>query len=100
MATRSSCGASKRHKAWRPPHSAATSARRQGEETTMLSWRVGDVTVKRIVEMEMPIPPEWQFLAQATPEALRQSPWLYPHFVNDKDEMLISIHALLVETPG
>jgi len=66
----------------------------------MLSWRVGDVTVKRIVEMELPIPPGGHFLAQASPEALRQSPWLYPHFVNDKDELLLSVHALLVEAPG
>jgi len=39
-------------------------------------------------------------LAEATPEALRRSPWLYPHFVNDQDELLLSIHALLVEAPG
>ncbi|WP_293905211.1 MBL fold metallo-hydrolase [Phenylobacterium sp.] len=68
----------------------------------MLSWQVGAVKVTRVVEMEIPIAysPEGSFLAQATPEALRQSPWLYPHFVNEQDEMLLSIHALLVEAPG
>jgi glyoxylase-like metal-dependent hydrolase (beta-lactamase superfamily II) len=68
----------------------------------MLSWQVGDVKITRIVEMEMPISydPEGVFLTQATPEALRKSPWLYPHFVNEQDQMLLSIHALLVETPS
>lgn len=68
----------------------------------MLSWQVGEVKITRIVEMEMPIPggPAGSFLTDATPEALRKSAWLYPHFVNEQDEMLLSIHALLVEAPG
>jgi glyoxylase-like metal-dependent hydrolase (beta-lactamase superfamily II) len=67
----------------------------------MLSWQVGAVKVTRIVEMEMPVAyhPKGPF-PQATPEALRNIPWLYPHYVNEQDEMLISIHALLVEAPG
>jgi len=67
----------------------------------MLSWQVGAVKVTRIVEMEMPIAysEKQPFLAEATPAALRETPWLYPHFVNEQDEMLLSIHALLVETP-
>ena len=68
----------------------------------MLSWQVGAVSIKRIVEMEMPISysAEHPFLANATPEELRKVPWLYPNFVNDQDQMLLSIHALLVEAPG
>jgi glyoxylase-like metal-dependent hydrolase (beta-lactamase superfamily II) len=60
------------------------------------------VTVTRVVELLMPIPyrPQAPFLRQATPEALRRHAWLYPHFVNEKDELLLSIHALLVEAPG
>jgi glyoxylase-like metal-dependent hydrolase (beta-lactamase superfamily II) len=68
----------------------------------MLSWQVGEVEVTRIVEMELPISydPSRPFLAEATPEALRASPWLYPDFVNGEDQMLLSIHALLVDAPG
>jgi glyoxylase-like metal-dependent hydrolase (beta-lactamase superfamily II) len=68
----------------------------------MLSWQVGAVKVTRVVEMELPVPynPDSPFLALATPAALRKSPWLYPNFVNEQDEMLLSIHALLVEAPG
>jgi len=68
----------------------------------MLSWQVGAVKITRIVELELPVTysAEHPFLADATPEALRKLPWLYPHFVNEQDQMLLSIHALLVEAPG
>ena len=68
----------------------------------MLNWQVGEVKVTRVVEMEMPIAytPDTVFLKEATPAELRKSPWLYPHFVNEQDELLLSIHALLVEAPG
>jgi glyoxylase-like metal-dependent hydrolase (beta-lactamase superfamily II) len=66
----------------------------------MLSWKIGDVKVTRVVEIEIPVAHKFSFLQQATPEALRTMPWLYPHFVNQDDAMLLSIHALLVEAPG
>jgi len=68
----------------------------------MLTWTVGAVKITRIVEMEMPVTyePGRSFLPLATPEVLRGMPWLYPHFVNDQDQLLLSIHALLVEAPG
>jgi glyoxylase-like metal-dependent hydrolase (beta-lactamase superfamily II) len=68
----------------------------------MLNWQIGDVKVTRIVEMEIPVKynPKHSFLPDATPEALKEMPWLYPHFVNADDALLLSIHALLVEAPG
>jgi glyoxylase-like metal-dependent hydrolase (beta-lactamase superfamily II) len=68
----------------------------------MLQWRIGDVTIKRIVEMEMPVAyhPKYAFLPPATPEALKQTAWLYPHFVTEEGALRLSIHALLVEAPG
>ncbi len=68
----------------------------------MLTWQVGAVKVTRVVELEIPVAYNARrpMIAEATPEALRQSPWLYPNFVNDQDQMLLSIHALLVEAPG
>ena len=68
----------------------------------MLSWQVGAVKVTRVVEMEMPVAysPDTVFLKEATPAELRKLPWLYPNFVNEQDELLLSIHALLVEAPG
>jgi glyoxylase-like metal-dependent hydrolase (beta-lactamase superfamily II) len=65
----------------------------------MLSWQVGRVKITRIVEMDLPVPAT--VIAQATPEALRKLPWLYPHFVSEDDSTLnLSIHALLVDAPG
>ncbi|MGZ5933185.1 MAG: MBL fold metallo-hydrolase [Rhizomicrobium sp.] len=68
----------------------------------MLQWKIGDVSVKRIVEMEVPVKyhPKYAFLPKATPEALKTMPWLYPHFVSDDGALVLSIHALLVEAPG
>ena len=68
----------------------------------MLSWTVGAVKITRVVELEMPVAysAEQPFLAEATPEALRRMPWLYPDFVDEEDRMRLSIHALLVEAPG
>lgn len=68
----------------------------------MLTWRIGAVRVTRVVETLLPIAyyPKRPFLPDATPENLRAIPWLYPDFVNEQDEILLSIHALLVEAPG
>ena len=67
-----------------------------------LSWQIGAVKVTRIVEMDLPLKAgePGSFLPQATPEALRRHGWLYPHFVTEADELVLSIHALLVEAPG
>ncbi len=40
------------------------------------------------------------FLKEATPDKLRDMPWLYPHFVTEAGDLKLSIHALLVEAPG
>ena len=68
----------------------------------MLQWCIGAVTVTRIVEMDFPAPyhPQYSLLPDATPEALRQMPWLYPDFVDADGTLKMSIHALLVEAPG
>lgn len=68
----------------------------------MLTWQVGAVKITRVVEIELPVAynPDSPFLAEATPEALRTMPWLYPNFVTEQDQLRLSIHALLVEAPG
>jgi glyoxylase-like metal-dependent hydrolase (beta-lactamase superfamily II) len=67
----------------------------------MLSWTIGDVKVTRVVEFEFLVDydPDGVFLREASPAALAEIPWLKPHFMNDQDQLLMSIHALLVETP-
>lgn len=68
----------------------------------MLEWQIGQVRVTRIQETEMAAlaGTRHAFLPQATPENLREMPWLYPHFVSHEGEMKLSVHALLVRAPG
>ena len=68
----------------------------------MLTWKVGAVTVTRIVEIELPVPysEARPFLAEARPEVLKTIPWLYPDYVTEDGSLRLSIHALLVEAPG
>lgn len=65
----------------------------------MLKWTVGDVTITRIVEMETSGGTRF-LLPQATYEAVREIPWLVPHFAEESGKLKMSIHALVVETPG
>ncbi|MDB5470859.1 MAG: fold metallo-hydrolase [Caulobacter sp.] len=66
------------------------------------SWRIGAVTVTRILEIELPVPyyEPRPFLNGATPEALAAIDWLHPHYVTADGALRLSIHALLVEAPG
>jgi glyoxylase-like metal-dependent hydrolase (beta-lactamase superfamily II) len=63
-----------------------------------LKWRIGAVTITRIVEMDA-IGGSKFILPQATPEAVLQIPWLQPHFADAEGKLKMSIHALVVETP-
>src|ERR1700678_4192642 len=65
----------------------------------MLSWKVGSVTISSIVEIVIPFP-DGSLLAEATPEALKTSPWLFPHFAEADGTLIGSVHALLVQAPG
>lgn len=66
------------------------------------SWTIGDVTIRRVVEMETPVPysQRYPFIPEASPDALTELPWLRPHFATAEGHLLSSIHALLVEAPG
>jgi glyoxylase-like metal-dependent hydrolase (beta-lactamase superfamily II) len=71
----------------------------RGEAHALLSWQVGRVKITRIVEMDLPVAAT-AVIPDATPEELRKSPWLYPHFVGEDDNFKLSVHALLLEAPG
>ena len=64
---------------------------------SFLTWQIGDVRITRVKEFEM-VGLEW-VVEKASPENLRGIPWLAPHFVDDQWEAVLSIHALVVETP-
>jgi glyoxylase-like metal-dependent hydrolase (beta-lactamase superfamily II) len=61
----------------------------------MLSWRIGDVRITRVQELELP---GLRFvLPDATPEKLATIPWLAPHFIGEGGEALASVHALVID---
>ncbi len=64
----------------------------------MNHWRIGAVRITRIVEMEVTGGTRF-VLPEATREAVRPMRWLEPHFMDGDGRLIMSIHALLVETP-
>jgi glyoxylase-like metal-dependent hydrolase (beta-lactamase superfamily II) len=65
----------------------------------MISWQIGEVKVTRIVELES-VGGSRFILPDATPEAVLAYDWLRPHFVNEQGKLIMSVHALVVETPS
>lgn len=61
-------------------------------------WKVGDVTISKIVESEAEGFLE-HIITQATPAALHGIPWLKPNFITAEGLMKWSVHALVVQTP-
>jgi len=64
----------------------------------MMRWRIGDVTVTKIVELEA-VGGSRFILPDATREAVLPIAWLRPHFADDQGRLRMSVHALVVETP-
>ncbi len=63
----------------------------------MNTWQIGDFTVSRIVEMEVAGGSKF-ILPDATREAAREISWLNPHFADDEGRLIMSIHALVIDT--
>ena len=63
----------------------------------MNTWNIGDFTVFRIVEMEIAGGTKF-ILPDATREAASEIGWLNPHFADDDGRLIMSIHALVVDT--
>lgn len=63
-----------------------------------LQWKIGDVAITRVVELEAP---GLSFvLPDALPENLKAIPWLAPHFVDSEGEAVAAIQAFVVESRG
>ena len=66
----------------------------------MQTWRVGTVTITKVLELEATGGTRF-ILPDATPEACRTTmPWLRPHFMGDDGKLKMSVHALLIATPS
>jgi len=65
----------------------------------MSKWKIGDVSVTKIVELEMTGGTRFLF-PQVTPELIKSIAWLQPHFADENGRLRMSIHTFLVETPA
>lgn len=63
-----------------------------------MKWRIGDVSVTKIVELEVTGGSRF-ILPQATYEEILPITWLQPHFADERGRLKMSIHALVVEAP-
>ena len=63
-----------------------------------MKWTIGDVTVTKIVELEVTGGSRF-LLPQATREAILPIAWLRPHFADEDGRLRMSIHSFIVETP-
>ena len=64
----------------------------------MQRWRIGAVTVTKVVELEATGGSRF-ILPQATREAVLPIDWLRPHFADAEGRLKMSVHALVVEVP-
>lgn len=65
----------------------------------MNRWKIGDVTITRIVEMETTSKATF-VLKDGAPENIRTVPWLRPHFAAEDGRVIMSVHAFAVESQG
>ena len=77
---------------------AATADAPAPTKAPLLKWKIGDVTITRIVELDA-VGGSRFILPQATKEVIREIEWLQPHFADAEGRLKMSIHALVVETP-
>ncbi|HAK50296.1 MAG TPA: MBL fold metallo-hydrolase [Gammaproteobacteria bacterium] len=63
----------------------------------MNQWQIGNVKITRIVEMEVAGGSRF-ILPDATRDACKPLSWMNPHFMDDEGNLIMSIHALVVDT--
>lgn len=64
-----------------------------------MRWTIGRVEITRVVELET-VGSTRFILPQASNDAIQKLPWLIPHFATEEGRLKMSIHSLLVKTPG
>jgi glyoxylase-like metal-dependent hydrolase (beta-lactamase superfamily II) len=64
------------------------------------SWSVGDLTVRRIDEVELGSPAGLWLLPDATPELVASTPWLQPHFATGEGILRLASHSFALDVGG
>ena len=63
----------------------------------MNQWQIGDVKITRVVEIES-LGGSRFILPDATRDACLPYGWMQPHFMDERGNLLMSVHALVVDT--
>lgn len=63
------------------------------------TWKIGDVEITRIVEVNGHSDPLEFLLEGGSPELMKQYDWLFPHFATPEGDMCISFQAFVIKTP-
>lgn len=63
------------------------------------TWKIGDVEITRIVEVNSWEDDITMLLPDATPATVLQYPWLQPHFATPEGKMIISFQCFVMRTP-
>ncbi|MBN1238001.1 MAG: MBL fold metallo-hydrolase [Gammaproteobacteria bacterium] len=66
---------------------------------TLRTWKIGDVEVTRIAEVDAWEDDITMLLPDATPETVLAYPWLQPHFATPEGKMIISFQCFVMRTP-
>jgi glyoxylase-like metal-dependent hydrolase (beta-lactamase superfamily II) len=69
-------------------------------EVRMLQWKVGEVTVTSVTEINDVAIPGTAVIPEATADAVLAVDWLRPRFADDAGNLLLRIQALVVESRG
>ncbi len=64
----------------------------------MLQWKVGNVTITSVAELDDGAVPGPVLIPEATADAILGIEWLRPHFVDAAGNLLLRIQALIVES--
>lgn len=63
----------------------------------MNQWQVGEIKITRVVEMEVAGGTRF-ILPDATRDACLPIEWMQPHFMDEAGNLIMSIHALVIDT--
>ena len=64
------------------------------------TFKVGDLTIHRIVEMECGFTPALEFLPELKPEVLAENrSWLAPSALDAQDNLVLCFQSYIVQTP-
>jgi glyoxylase-like metal-dependent hydrolase (beta-lactamase superfamily II) len=69
------------------------------QANTFKKWRVGDVTITRIIEVgAVVMDPDW--LLAYEPGSIERNDWLKPNYVSADNQLLVNIQAFVIEADG